>query len=173
MKRKRGNKTEALRKFLEITAEHGMRLELQTNNFDVSFSFIFAFCDAEWLLYFTLKESGRASFMGISCSNWSGPVKGGILMGYTAKLSKFMPLHCNSCRSASRNIQFLQTFGKIFISEILIWSIFFLLQYSFYPWKMSCESDHIESRVHLQFHWTCILEEARPMYASSEIYARV
>ena len=28
----------------------------------------------------------------------------------------------------------------------------FLLQFSFYFSKMSCESDHIESRVHLEFH---------------------
>ena len=43
-----------------------------------------------------------------------------------------------------------------------------LLQFSFHPWKMSCESDHIESRVHLEFHSTCILEEVRLIYVSRE-----
>ena len=44
----------------------------------------------------------------------------------------------------------------------------FLLQFSFYFSKMSCESDHIESGVHLEFHSTCILEEVRLIYVSRE-----
>ena len=50
---------------------------------------------------------------------------------------------------------------------------FFLLQFSFYFSKMSCESAHIESRVHVEFHSTCILEEVRLIYftrANARVY---